>query len=239
MNTQNALRSSQLGMLIGVLLVVSRFLGDFNERGMNSVNTVLIVAILCLTVHFVRRVSSVRYAHVWESRVTLFFAAAALFNLVSAAVQIIFGAAFLSSFVFSAFAVLLSLPVLLSLLALYLSFLYPQYRSARALSLASVGLSALYVVFRMGNDVVLPLISYVARKLINPRILSVTAWNKNISLIVLALVFSAMLSLFAELKALQPQTAAPSPGDGEADTDEAGAEETGDPDEAEIPDTEA
>ena len=199
-DTKNALRSMQLGMLIGALLIVSRFLGGFTERAVGSVNTVLIVVILCLNVHLVRRVSSIRQAHVWDSRITLAFAAAALFNLLTAGVQIIFGAAFLSSFAFSAVTVLLSLPVFLSLMTLYLSSLFPELRSPRALSRAALITAGVYVLLRMANDVVLPLISYLSRKIINPRILSLTAWNTNISLLTLAFVLAAFLTLYAEIK---------------------------------------
>lgn len=102
-----------IGCFISVMLIVSFFLNMFfgSVAEVVSFNSILVLLILCLSIHLVRKTSALFFDHVWKSIPLLILWLIPVANLVFSACQFIWNSnAFWQSPVFFAILVLFSLP---------------------------------------------------------------------------------------------------------------------------------
>jgi|GEM_PF-1879207 len=152
------LQPAVFGVFICVFLIISRYLGNSGSSSrMLSLNTVLIIVLLCLCLHLVRRTSELFQDHVWISPWAVVLLAMPLINLVITGVQLIIDAsAVFSSGAFSAALIFLSMPVFMCLYFLYLTYKVPDNRPLRAISVVLSVIGIVYIVFRLLSAVIFP-----------------------------------------------------------------------------------
>ena len=199
-----------IGTVISVMLIVSRYLGAAEGAAIGSLNTVLVIVALCVCVHLVRRTSDLTQPHWWDSPFTLVLYALPLATLLATGVQIVLMStpAFLTSKPFLTVLILLSIPVFLSAYFLYAARLFPASRSLRAVSVILLVLGCVYVLLRLADAVVLPLIAEAAAKEIAPAVLGVASWNRHLSFIIYIVALFGFIFLHLELKNETRQDAA-------------------------------
>lgn len=144
------LQPAVFGVIICVFLVISRFLGNAANSHLLSLNTVLILVILWLSVHLVRRTSELFQPHVWNSPWAFVLLLMPLINLVVTGLQFIADApAFFGSAAFNAVLIFVSMPVFMCVYFAYVAFKLPSNKAIRKLSLTLCFAGLVYIVFRL------------------------------------------------------------------------------------------
>lgn len=101
------------GAFMSILLIVSFFLPRIweNNSTVESINTLLILIIMCIEVHLVRTTSSLFCEHVWENIGFTVLWMLPVFNLLITAAQFVWGSmAFMTHPVFVTLLIIFSLP---------------------------------------------------------------------------------------------------------------------------------
>ena len=191
------------GVAISVLLLASRYFGASSGAGLESLNTVIVIAALCLCLHLVRRTSALFQPHVWSTPATVVLFALPMATLIVTGLQLIFAKApsFLSSKPFLTVLIFASAPVFLCAYFVYISKKL-QSRQLRAFSLVLAGVGTLYTLLRLLNAILFPLIEELAGRQINPAIITVAAWNTHLSFLIYLMTFGGFFLLHTEIKTL-------------------------------------
>ncbi|MBR3767881.1 MAG: hypothetical protein IKL10_06535 [Clostridia bacterium] len=148
-----------IGSFMSVLLIVSFFLPRIwqNDSTVESLNTVLIVIILCLAVHLVRITSSLFFEHVWNNIGYTVLWLLPVLNLIVTACQFVWeNLAFMQSPLFISFLVLFSLP---SFCCYYFTVIILFCKRNTALIISTVLLDIIgfiYCFIRLADRVFLP-----------------------------------------------------------------------------------
>ena len=196
------LKPGVLGMIISVMLIVSRFLGFSALMELKSLNTVLVIIMLVLCVHLVRVTSALRQPNVWNAKDTLFLFLLPIAMLAVTLIQLIMEPpAFITSRVFSAVLIFLSLPVFFICYFLYLSGRLPQNKTLKEFSRILLGTGIVYVVLRLLDDVCLPLIENLSGREIAPVLYKITGSNTYLSFMISILSLAGFIVLFCEYEA--------------------------------------
>lgn len=197
------------GCIMSVLLVISFFLPRIwkNNVTVESINTVLIIIILCFAVHIVRSTSSLFFEHVWQNIGFTVLWGIPVFNLLVIASQFIWGnLAFMQTPLFTAFLIMFSVP---AFCCYYFTALWVFCRREKTLMLSTTVLDIIgliYCLIRLTDLVFLPLFSN-AGKDITDFVESMVSLSPLFSLIiyVLSLVnFVICASVFGKEKTVQP-----------------------------------
>lgn len=145
------LEPAVFGVIICVFLMISRFLGNaVNSQKLLSLNTVLILVVLCVSVHLVRRTSELFQKHVWNSPWSFVLLLMPLINLVVTGLQFVADApAFFGSAAFNAALIFVSMPVFMCLYFVYIAFKLPSNKVLGKLSVILSVLGVVYIVFRL------------------------------------------------------------------------------------------
>ena len=171
-----------LGIIVSILLILSRFMVNSQIVALESLNTVVVIVMLLLCVHLVRATSVRRQPHVWNAWDTLILGLMPLVMLVITLVQLIMEPpAFITSRVFSALLILVSVPVFLSCYFLYVSARLPHNKTLRVFSRLLLCAGSVYVLLRMLDAVILPIIEEFSEKTVAPAVYAVTGSNTGIS----------------------------------------------------------
>lgn len=193
------LKPGVLGIIISVMLIVSRFLGFSAVTEIKSLNTVLVIVLLILCVHLVRVTSAMRQPNVWNSKDTLLLFLLPIVMLAVTLIQLIMEPpAFITSRVFSAVLIFLSVPVFLVVYFLYLSGRLPQNKTLKEFSRILLGTGIVYVVLRLLDDVCLPLIENLSGREIAPVLYKITGCNTYLSFMISILSLAGFILLCCE-----------------------------------------
>ena len=154
------------GIIACALLMCSRHLGALEASSKQALNHVLVVGILCICVHFVRRTAAVRQKHVWNDKFLSFLWCLPVFNLVVTALQLMLGDhPVFSSPVFVAVSVLFSLP---AFFCLYFVYAVKKLCPEKVLKISCVvlwGFGGAYTFLRLCDRVLFPLFASVGMDL--------------------------------------------------------------------------
>ena len=188
-----------LGIIASVLLLASRFMVNSQMIALQSLNTVVVIVMLLVCVHLVRVTSAKRQAFVWRSWDTLILFLLPLAMLAITAVQLIMEPpAFITSRVFSALLIFVSVPVFFSAYFWYVSGRLSQNRTLRVFSRLLACAAGVYVVLRLLDDVVFPVIEAGTGKALNPTLLAVSGSNTSLSLLIGVLSLAGFILLCCE-----------------------------------------
>ncbi len=148
-----------IGCVISVLLVISFFLPKFRYGSPNvdAINNILVIAILCISVHMVRRTSALFNEHVWHKPEFLALWAIPVMNLLVAAVQLVWDSQVIArNVLFNVFLIIISLP---AFCCYYFSVLqkYKKDRLFRIITLILDSTGILYFIARLTDKIILPL----------------------------------------------------------------------------------
>ena len=192
------------GVAVSVLLLASRYFGAASGAGPESLNTVIVIAALCLCLHLVRCTSALFQPHVWSTPATVALLALPMATLIVTGLQLIFAKApsFLSSKPFLTVLIFVSAPVFLCAYFVYISKKLPGNRQLRLFSRILAGVGALYTLLRLLNAIIFPLIEEIAGRQINPAITAVTAWNTHLSFLIYLMAFGGFFLLHAEIRTM-------------------------------------
>ena len=170
------------GVIISALLIASRFFGSADSVALRSMNTVLVLVMLVFCLHLVRGASSRRQPHVWNAWNTLLLFLMPLVMLLITALQLIMEPpAFLTSRVFSAALIVLSMPVFLCCFFWYVSGRLPENRPLKVFSRVLAVAGTLYAVMRLASAVILPLIGDLSGKPVPAWLTTAAGWNPHLS----------------------------------------------------------
>lgn len=149
-----------IGCFMSVLLIVSFFLPRIwqDNSTVESFNTVLIVVIMCLAVHLVRKTSSLFYDHVWNNLGFTILLIIPVINLIITACQFIWGThAFMQHPLFTALLILISLP---AFCCYFFTVIWLYCKRNKTLMISSTLLDAfglIYILIRLADRSFLPL----------------------------------------------------------------------------------
>ena len=185
------------GIVIAAMLLASRYLGAAEGAALGSLNTVLVIAALFLCLHLVRRTSAMYQEHVWNSHATLLLFMLPVATLLATGLQFLFlqTPSFLNSKPFLTVLIFVSVPVFLCFYFLYVSAKLPEHRQLRVFSLVLLGVGIAYTVLRLSDAVLLPLISELAGRAINPVMLKIASWNTHLSFLIYVMAFGGFFLL--------------------------------------------
>ncbi len=190
-----------VGLLAGILFILSRYFSASHGAGLESLSTVLVIVALCVSIHLVRRTSALTQDHVWDGWRTLCLIALPLTNLALSGVQLVLlrTPAFFESRAYSAVFTFLSMPVFFCVYFLYAARRVCKNRRLKLFSCVMLALGGAYMLLRLTDKVLFPLISQWAGKPINPSILQAAAWNTHLSFIIFLLsVYGFVIMMRAE-----------------------------------------
>lgn len=174
-------------MIACVLLMCSRHLGSLEANGMQALNHVLVVVILCLCVHFIRRTAGVTRIHVWNDKLLAFLWCLPVFNLIVTAFQLMLGdRPGFTSPIFLTVSVLFSLP---TFFCLYFIYAVRKLCGEKVLKLSCIvlwGFGGAYTVLRLFDRVVFPLLTASGMTL-NVYLLKTAAASSALSMVIYAL----------------------------------------------------
>ena len=188
-----------LGIIVSVLLILSRFMVNSGMIALESLNTVAVIVMLLLCVHLVRVTSALRQPHVWQAAGTLLLFLMPLAMLVITVVQLIMEPpAFITSRVFSALLILVSVPVFLSCYFQYVSAWLPRNKTLRVFSRMMLCAGVVYVVLRLLDAVILPIVEDLSGKTVAPAVYAVTGSNTQISFIIGVLSLAGFILILCE-----------------------------------------
>ena len=153
------LSPSVCGIVSCLLLIVSRFTMQNESSVIGVFNYIIVFITLCFCVHFVRGTAQLFEKHVWEMPSLITLICMPVFNLFVTAMQLIVpGAAFLQHPVFSLILVAFSLP---AFFCYYFIFLVRKFHGDRLFCIVSAALflvGGTFLLFRMCDSAVLPLL---------------------------------------------------------------------------------
>lgn len=148
------------GVAVCALLMCSRHLGVLESAHMQALNHVLVVFILCVCVHLVRRTAALTHIHVWNDKLLSVLWGMPVLNLIVTALQLVLGEKpFFSSFVFVTVFILLSLP---TFFMLYFVFACRKLCGEKVFKISCIVLwcyGAVYTVIRIFDRVAVPLLT--------------------------------------------------------------------------------
>lgn len=192
------------GIAACVFLIISRYLGGFTSGGMQALNHILVVAVLCICVHMVRRTASLLYIHVWNDRFLSFLWCMPVFNLLITAFQLISDdKRFFLSPVFVAVSILFSLP---AFFCLYYVFAVVKLCGALPLKICCAVLctaGGAYTVLRLFDRIVFPQLE-AAGKTVGEGFLEIAAASSPLSVVIYALTavcLAVFVAVYARRKA--------------------------------------
>ncbi len=175
------------GMIACVLLLVSRHLGTLETNGIQALNHVLVVFILCLCVHFIRRTAALTHIHVWNDKLLSFLWILPVFNLVITALQLMLGAhPVFSSPVFVTVSVLFSLPAFFCLYFIYAARTLCRENALKASAVVMLCLGAVYTVLKIFVKVISPVLS-IAKDTLDNVVGKVDSAGSVLSVVIYAL----------------------------------------------------
>ncbi|MCH5198606.1 MAG: hypothetical protein J1E34_06835 [Oscillospiraceae bacterium] len=194
------LQPAVFGVFICIFLQISRYLGssDASQR-LLSLNTVLIIVILFLTLHLVRRTSELFQQHVWNSPWTFVLLLMPLINLIVTGVQLIADASeFFKGVWVNAVLIFVSMPVFMCVYFAYISFKLPKNKAVRIISILMFGLGVIYVFFRLYSVAVYP-----SDKVLSETVSAIFSHYSEISLVINLL---SVACFIVSAKPLQEET---------------------------------
>lgn len=196
-----SLKATVWGYLVSALLIVSRLLSSSQNAGIKSLNSVLIIVILCLCLHLVRRTSSCFYSHVREDKSAFVLFLMPALNLAVTGLGLLSEglAAVFASPVFSVVLVLTSIPVFLCGYFIYVSSKLPSLKALRVNTAALSALGGIYVIMRLGHTVLFPLLQ-TRGQMLSENLLKFFSWNTYLSFIIYLLCIASFYFLSREIK---------------------------------------
>ncbi len=182
------------GVAACMVLIVSRALAKAGTAGLGSLSTVLVILALCLCLHLARRTSALTYAHVWNGRASLLLFLLPLGMLLLTVLQLILmrQPGWFASKPFLAVLILFSLPVFFCLWFLYYSAKVAGGAWLRRFAVGLAFIGGVYVLLRLANDVILPLISAVPEA-----VLKVAALNPQVSILIYLIAAAGFIAVAA------------------------------------------
>lgn len=155
---KQSIAPSILGCIISILLAVSFVLTRL--KTLSAFNTVLIIVILCMSVHLVRITCALYFPHVWKSvPFSVLLLIPVTYLLVTAAQFIRSNATFFGSAVFNVFLILISLPMFCCYYFSVLSFFYKGKHSLKVMTVIIDVAGAVYCFVRLADKIFIPLAS--------------------------------------------------------------------------------
>jgi hypothetical protein len=135
--------------------------------------------------------------HVWNTPATMALFMLPVATLLATGLQLLFlqTPSFLNSKPFLTVLIFVSVPVFLCLYFLYVSAKLPENRQLRLFARILLGVGVVYTVLRLSDAVLLPLISELAGRAINPVILKIASWNKHLSFLIYVMAFAGFFLL--------------------------------------------
>ena len=147
------------GVFMSLLLTVSFFLPRIwqGNTTVGSINTVLIVVIMCLAVKLIKETSLLYGEHLWVNKIFPLLTMVPVFNLIVTAIQFVVPTAgFLQHPVFLGLLVIASLP---ALCCYYFTAMWLNFKRDRRLMITTVIVDAaglIYMIIRLSDRVVIP-----------------------------------------------------------------------------------
>ena len=198
---KNRASAGVIGIVIAAMLLASRYLGAAEGAALGSLNTVLVIAALFLCLHLVRRTSALYQPHVWNAPAAMALFMLPVATLLATGLQLLFlqTPSFLNSKPFLTVLIFVSVPVFLCLYFLYVSAKLPECRQMRVFARVLLGVGVVYTALRLSDAVLLPLISELAGRAINPVILKIASWNTHLSFLIYVMAFGGFFLLHSAL----------------------------------------
>lgn len=186
------------GCISCIMLIISFIISDYlpNDMKSQAVNTILVIAIMCTSIHLVRTTAALNHSHVWNDTPLVILWFIPVFNLFIIALQF-FGGIFLKIFTgyfFTAIMIFLSLPVFFCLYFLYVSKKLFNNRLLYGISLFSALISVLYVIFRLMDKIIFPLLEETG-VMINSILRNISMLNSQFSLFLYIIYFFGFILL--------------------------------------------
>lgn len=184
-----------IGCFISVLLIVSFLLPRLWEQNktVESFNTVLIVVILCLSVHLIRITSSLFFDHVWKNVGFTVLFLIPVFNLIVTASQFIWGSLdFMHSPIFLTLLILFSLP---AFCCYYFTVIWLFCKRDKNLMIITTLLDAvglIYCFIRLADKVILPVFQNAGHN-ITSMVSSMVSFSPLFSFIIYILSFVSFI----------------------------------------------
>lgn len=193
-----------VGCIISALLVVSFLLPRvwYANPKVDAINNILVIVILCLSVHMVRKTSDMFVEHVWKKTTFLVMLSIPVINLLVTAIQLVWNNPAISrNVLFNVFLLFISLPVFL---CYYFSVLqkYTKNKLFRIISLILDIAGILYFVIRLADKIILPLAmvaGYDLRSIVNVAE-SLSPWFSFVIYILSFVSFIICIKLFSGAK---------------------------------------
>lgn len=149
-----------LGAIASFLLIVSFFLPRIfpGNKGIEAINTVLIVAIMCMCVHLIRRTAAIYHRHVWNSAALVILLLIPAFNLVVTAVQFVsVNLTFMTSLPFTAVLIVFSLPAFFCYYFIYVARKFNNDIRIKIIAAVMTCAAAIYAAMRFSDKIFIPL----------------------------------------------------------------------------------
>lgn len=191
------------GCALSLLLIVSFFIPRIwaDNTTAESFNTVLIIVILCIAIHLVRKTSALFFEHVWHNIGFTVLIMIPIFNIVVAACQFVWGnIALMQTPLFTAFMVMFSLP---AFCCYYFTVIWLFCKRDRRLMTGATILDAvglIYCLIRLADRVFLPLAVNAGKEITDfvSQMFSFSPWF-SLAMYVLAFVsFIVCAKIFSE-----------------------------------------
>lgn len=157
---KKSVKPGVLGCLISLLLVVSFFLPRIKnaDSSINAINTVLIIVILCLSVHLVRITSSMFFPHVWKNVGFSVLLIIPIVYLLVIAVQFILSqAVFFETIAFNVFLILISFPMFCCYYFSVLRLFSKENKTLKIMTVIIDIVGVVYCFIRLTDKVFIPL----------------------------------------------------------------------------------
>ena len=182
------------GLAACMVLIVSRALAKAGTAGLGSLSTVLVILALCLCLHLARRTSALTQPHVWNGRASLLLFMLPLVMLFLTVLQINLMRlpGWFASKPFLAVLILFSLPVFFCCWFLYYAAKVARDMWFRRFAAGLAFIGGAYVILRLANDVILPLIPAVPEA-----VLKVAALNPQVSILIYLIAAAGFIAVAA------------------------------------------
>lgn len=149
-----------LGCIATFMLIVSFFLSKYLKGNVtvNAFNSIIIVIIMCLEIHLIRKTASMKHDHVWNSIPLSLLWLMPVFNLVVVAFQFFGGgaSAIISGYIFTSVLIIFSLPVFTSLYFFYIAKNVNNEPVLRYTGIVMSVLTLIYLILRLIDKVIIP-----------------------------------------------------------------------------------
>lgn len=195
------------GAMMSVLLTVSFFLPRIwqNNSTAQSLNTVIIVVILCLAVKLVNDTAELYGEHLWSNRIFPLLMAVPVFNLIITAIQFVVpDADFMLHPVFLSLIVIASLP---AFCCYYFTAMWLHFKRDKRLVITSAIVDAAglcYILIRLADRVIIPALSLQGNNISEmvDKLVSLSPWFSLIIYILSFANFIICAKLFSETEAV-------------------------------------